>query len=359
MVSVRSLTRRCNILVLTCLLFSLLSFGCAAGGSPSPTASFLAGPDTLPSLSRVVNRVLPSVVYINVLSEETDFFGEPFEAAGSGVILRSDGYILTNKHVVEGARTIEVTLHDRRVYQVSAGNKWLDDIVDLAVLKIDEKDLPTVTFADPDGIEVGDWVVAIGHALGLSPVEGGATVTQGIVSNLGRSISIDGEDYYDLIQTDAAIIPGTSGGPLVNQAGAEVGINAAGATAAQAIGFAINVGTARHVFEDLVKYGRPHHPYIGMALGDVTPASVKDARAPRAGALITDIEPSSPAHLGGLLAGDIVTQFGKAQIRTAADLIKELWRLDVGDKVDIVYWRENTEVKITVTLGQRPQTRAV
>lgn len=293
-----------------------------------------------------VKKVLPGVVFISV--ERTT--GEV--VSGSGIIVRSDGYILTNRHVVNDARHVEVTLHDRRSYEPSG--MWLDDILDLAVVKIEENNLPTVSFGNPDTINVGDPVIAIGHALGLSPLEGGATVTEGIVSNLGRSFFIDSTPYYDVIQTSAAINPGNSGGPLVNLAGELIGVNSAGANQAQNIGFAINVATARHVYEDLVKYGRPVHPYLGLALGDVTMAMSSQIPGVKFGAVVTSLETGGPAYLAGLQLHDIITGFGKDNINSAADLIRVLWRHGAGDTVEVVFWRGGTQMKVAMTLMQRP-----
>ncbi len=199
-----------------------------------------------------------------------ELFGQQFTVSGSGVCLNPDGFILTNRHVVENATVVEVTLPDRTVYEASA--IWMDDIMDLAVIKIDAGDVATLEFADPDSISVGDWVLAIGHPLGISPLQGGATVTTGIVSNLGRSFFIDAIPYYDIIQTDAAINPGNSGGPLVNLAGEFIGLNSAGVLGAENIGFAIHVATARHIFEDLVEFGESHHPFLGATVADIEPS---------------------------------------------------------------------------------------
>jgi len=253
--------------LLTMLMLSALACGRGGGeAQPTPTAQPTI---VLPSFSEIVNEVMPSVVFI---LSELDFPGQPVIVSGSGVILSSDGYILTNRHVVEDASDVEVTLQDRRVYQASG--VWMDNILDLAVVKIDAPDLTPSEFGDPDTISVGDWVIALGHSLGLGPEEGGATVTSGIVSNLGRSFFIDDTAYYDVIQTDAAINPGNSGGPLVNLAGEVIGINSAVTAGAENVGFAINIATARHVFEDLVQFGEPRHPYLGATVEDCEPCMV-------------------------------------------------------------------------------------
>jgi len=168
------------------IMVVLLGISCSQ--QASPTDSVIAG-DTIPlSFAETVEKAMPSVVYIfaEIESPRPGQFG----ASGSGVILDPGGYILTNRHVVEGARRAEVTLQDRSFYEVT--DFWLDDTLDLAVIKIDAQGLSTIPFADPDEIQVGDWVIALGHPLGISPTEGGATVTVGVVSNLGRSFAIQG-----------------------------------------------------------------------------------------------------------------------------------------------------------------------
>jgi len=316
--------------------------------APKPAPAF-----TPSSFSEIVEEVMPSVVYIFV-EKNTSMFGQFLPASGSGVILRSDGFILTNRHVVENARRAEVTLQDRHVYEVSS--VWVDNLLDLAVIKVDAQDLPNAQFGDPASIRVGDWVIALGHPLGLSPEEGGATVTVGIVSNLGRSFSIEGIPYYDIIQTDAAINPGNSGGPLVNLEGEVIGINSAGAGQAQNINFAINVSTARRVFEDIVQHGRVLRPYLGAILDDITPSvACEFCLAKRVGAIVISVESGGPADLAGLQQNDIIVRFGEQEVISAAQLVKELWQQEVGKSVKVIFWRGETEMETTVTLAERPQ----
>jgi len=187
----------------------------------------------------------------------------------------------------------------------------------------------------------------------VSPLEGGLSVTSGVVSSLGRTFSLEGSQHYDVVQTDAAINPGNSGGPLVNVSGQLVGINSAGAVDAQNIGFAINVAIARHIFDDLVKYGRSHHPYLGIVPGDVT-----QERARRllcgcvVGAAVLFVEPDSPAAAAGLKQDDLITSVAGNDVGSAAELIRWLWRHDVGDKVEVVVWRGGEEKTFTITLGE-------
>jgi len=339
------------VLIILIIILTLLFLPVSACAQPqaaeeaAPASAF----NGLPYLPDIVAEVMPSVVYIFVEQETADP-ARFSSSSGSGVILRSDGYILTNRHVVENAVRAEVTLQDRSVYE--ATDIWQDDLLDLAVVKIDARGLPAATFAEPSDIRVGEWVIALGHPLGLSPKEGGATVTVGIVSNLGRSFTMGGIPYYDIIQTDAAINPGNSGGPLVNLDGELIGINSAGIGEAQNINFAINVGTARRVYEDVLQYGRVLRPYLGAVLDDITPATAcRYCLSKRVGALVIATEPDGPADAAGLAGNDVIVEFGGAEIISATQLLKELWRHEAGDKVTVVYWRGDTQLETEVLLS--------
>jgi serine protease Do len=311
----------------------------------------------LPTIADSVNKVLPSVVF--VLAEfQDEVSGQLLQSRGSGFILRPDGYIFTNRHVVDKADRVEVMTQNRQVYEPT--DIWLDDILDLAVIKIDANNLPIAEFGDPDNIKLTDWAIALGFPLGYSPVEGGATVTLGIISTLDRSFYIGSTPYFDVIQTDAAVNPGNSGGPLINLAGEVIGINSAGTSQAQNINFAINVATARHVFEDLVNFGRVEHPFLGVTLQDITPSiACEICLDQRVGVLITDVEPGGPADLAGLNKQDVIITFDEQEIPSVAALIRVLWRHKSGDKIPITFWRDGNIMETTVTLGQRPRAGAV
>ena len=313
--------------------------------------------DALKALSTAVvdsvAAVYPCVVYVYV-EVAGDNPGEFFSLSGSGVILSPDGYILTNRHVVEGAVYTEVVLQDRRIFIPE--EIVLDDIMDLAIIKIDGQNLPFAPIGDAESLEIGDVVIALGHPLGISPEEGGATVTSGIVSNLGRSFWIEDNPYYDVIQTDAAISPGNSGGPLINISGEVIGINSAGIDIGQNLNFAISMATAGHVFEDLVTFGEAHHPYLGIFLQDnyeFSPGGGAEVQIN--GALVTEIETGSPADLGGLKLGDVITAMEGDTTPSAADLIKHLWRHHDGETVTFTVQRGVSEIEISVLLEERPQ----
>lgn len=311
----------------------------------------------MPTIADSVNKVLPSVVFI--LSEYQDeVSGQLLQARGSGFILRPDGYIFTNRHVVEDADRVEVMTQNRQIYEPT--DIWLDDILDLAVIKIEANNLPIAQFGDPDDIKLADWAIALGFPLGYSPIEGGATITLGIISTLDRSFYIGSTPYFDVIQTDAAINPGNSGGPLINLTGEVIGINSAGTSQAQNISFAINVATARHVFEDLVNFGRADHPFLGATLEDITPSiACEICLDQRVGVLVTDVEPGGPADLAGLKKQDVIMTFDEQEIPSVTRLIRALWRHQVGDTIPITFWRDGTIMETTVTLSQRPRASAV
>ncbi len=303
------------------------------------------------SFRDTVDTIMPSVVYI--LVEQTLLDGDVAYGSGSGVIMRSDGYVLTNGHVVDGADRIEVTLQDRTVLE--ATDFWLDDALDLAVVKIEASGLPEAGFADPRLLNVGDWVVAVGHPFGVSPETAGATVTAGVVSNTGLAFYIGDFAYYNVIQTDAAINPGNSGGPLVNLAGEVVGINSAGLPAAQNVGFAIGARSAEKVFSDLVEYGDVLRPYFGSNLGEITPeVACRECLEQRIGVRVFNVVEGGPAWEAGLRENDVITSVDGEEVLSVSQFVIILWSRSAGDALDLTIVRDNQEREVTVVLGERP-----
>jgi len=303
------------------------------------------------SFGDTVEQVMPSVVYLLVEMQVSD--GGTVMASGSGVIMSEDGYVLTNRHVVGGATSIDVTLQDRS--NVPVEDFWVDELLDLAVVKLDATGLPAAGFADPSTLRIGDWVVALGHPFGLSPGQGGATVTAGIVSNLGRAFYVGDTPYYDAIQTDAAINPGNSGGPLVNLDGEVVGINSAGNLEAQSVGYAINVRTARKVYEDLVQYGEVRRAFMGAKLGELTPeVACSECLSRRIGVRVFDIVAGGPAAVAGLQENDVIVGADGEEIFSVTQLITVLWSKNVGDSVDLVFYRGGDRGEVSVVLGPYP-----
>ncbi len=300
------------------------------------------------SFRETVDTIMPSVVYI--LVEQTLVDGDVAYGSGSGVIMRSDGYVLTNRHVVAGADRIEATLQDRTVLE--ATGFWLDDALDLAVVKFEASGLSEAEFADPRQLNVGDWVVAVGHPFGVSPETAGATVTAGVVSNVGLAFYIGDFAYYDVIQTDAAINPGNSGGPLVNLAGEVVGINSAGLPGAQNVGFAIGARSAEKVFKDLVEYGDVLRPYFGANLGEVTPeVACRECLEQRIGVRVFNVVEGGPAWEAGLRENDVITSVDGEEVLSVSQFVILLWTRSAGDELDLTVVSDNQERAVTIVLG--------
>ena len=263
------------------------------------------------------------------------------------------GYIVTNNHVVEGAQKVTVTLRDGSVF--AATIVGTDAQTDLAVVKIDASNLSYLHFLRDslEQLSVLDPVVAVGNALALP---GGPTWTTGVVSNLGRSIEEDtGVVLNDIIQTDAAINAGNSGGPLLDVAGQVVGINVAIASNAENIGFAISTDTAIPVVESLITEGKVPRPWLGVSVTSVTPIIQQYYNlSVSSGALITSVSSGSPADEAGLRAGDVIIKMGGQNISTADDLLSAIGSHQIGDQIGITYYRGNVQKVTNATLGESP-----
>ena len=322
--------------------------------TPSPTPSPpVQGGLVLPNVSSIVEKVKPGVVAISVETLQVDFFLRPFpgEGAGTGIIVESDGFIVTNDHVIANARRVRVALTDGRSFPgVVVGR---DPLSDLAVVKIEATGLSTLTIAPDPNLKVGDWVIAIGNALEL---EGGPTVTVGVVSTLGRQIlTSQGVTLFDLIQTDAAINPGNSGGPLVNLNGKVVGINTAIASRGQGIGFSISSVNAGPIIGELMATGRVVRPQLGVQLRTINSDLARIHSLPvEEGAIITQVLPGTAAAKAGLRLGDIIVRLDEEEIDSRPKLQYLLWKLRVGDTVQLTILREGKEQSFTITLGERP-----
>jgi len=290
-------------------------------------------------VSAMVAKVLPAVVSINTRRIEQDQFNTrvPRSGMGSGLIVDHRGYILTNNHVVEGAEVIKVTLPDERTFPATLIGG--DPFTDLAVLKIEGEKLPVVALGDSGSLAVGEGVVAIGSPLWI---EGGPTVTVGVVSGLGRSMEEPGLPMlHDLIQTDAAINPGNSGGPLMNLAGQVVGINTAVIPSAHGIGFAISVNSAKPVLHALIASGRVLRPSLGLTAVSVTPqlAFVNELSVQR-GVLVIRVESGGPAEGAGIKRGDVIMAAAAVPIRGLHHFHEALLGRKAGETVDITLLRD-------------------
>jgi serine protease Do len=310
----------------------------------------------LPSIADVVALVKPSVVAINTEVTAQDLFGQLYkeEHAGSGWIIDEDGLIVTNNHVVEGAESVTVTLVDGRTFPVDMNAVATDTLADLAVLRIAVKNLPAVAVGDSDKLRVGDWVVAIGNALGE-----GISATNGIVSRKDVSISVDsGQTLYNLIQTNAAINPGNSGGPLVNMAGEVIGITSAklSAVGIEGMGYAISTKEAMPIITQLINTGYVVRPLLGvqnLLTVDQTVAAFYSLSVDQ-GALIRGVLAGGPADKAGLQAGDVIVKFDDQEIANVSDLLRVLYSSQIGQEVEITFWRGNSQNTTYATLAESP-----
>ena len=272
---------------------------------------------------------------------------------GSGVIASSDGYIITNHHVI-GARPerIEVTLHDGETLE--GKTVWSDSTLDLAVVKIDGKDYPYCKLGDAKTLRVGESVVAIGNPLSMQFQR---TVTAGIVSALGRSISIEndaGEQSYmeDLIQTDASINPGNSGGPLINSKGEVIGINTVKVSSAEGMGFAVPINVCSPVIQRLQSVGRFRTPYLGLYA--YTPEAAKYLGADsdiKEGMFVAKLDTDGPAFAAGLRYGDIITAINGKKVNTMLSLREELYRRQGGEVIEVEFIRNGSRRRVDVMLA--------
>lgn len=306
----------------------------------------------LPSLADVVDQVQPWVASITVdYLARGLFYDFPQEGAGSGIVVRPSGYIVTNYHVISPQGEIKVHMPDGNSYVASVVG--IDVVSDLAVLKIPADNLPVAQFASSDNLRVGEWVLTMGNALAL---KGGPTVTLGIVSGLGRSVASEGgQMFYDLIQTDAAINDGNSGGPLVNLVGQVVGINHTILRQAQGMGFAISATVALPIVDSLIEHGRVVRPLIGIVGADVTPARANAlGLAVTEGVIVTAISRGGPAFEAGIRVGDIIMRIDDMATPDVAKWLNVLWSYDVGDLVRVEYIHDNQTLITTVELAERP-----
>jgi serine protease Do len=326
------------------------------GKSQSSASGYLSVDDKVSSeLSSqdLVARVAPAVVSVVTESVSYNWFWQavPQTGAGSGIIISPDGYIVTNNHVVDGATKVTVTLSDGTTY--NANIVGTDAQTDLAVVKIETNNLTYLHFLDNslEQISVLDPVVAVGNALALP---GGPTWTTGVVSNLGRSIEeSSGVVLTDIIQTDAAINAGNSGGPLLDSAGQVIGINVAIASNAENIGFAISTDTAIPVVESLISKGKVARPWLGVSVTTVTPTIEQYYNlSVSSGALITSITSDSPADKAGLKPGDVITKMDDQNIASSDDLTSAIGSYQVGDQVLVTYYRGSVQSVAVVVLGE-------
>jgi len=316
----------------------------------------------------LAEKCTPSVVNVKVTKVEKTGFGEmqipaPFrdffnqpgsqqlpqdrtvQGAGSGVIISKDGYILTNNHVVEGAKELTVTMADKGEFKAQVVGR--DPKTDIAIIKIDAgENLPAANIGDSDQIKVGDWVLAIGNPFGLSH-----TVTSGIVSAKGRVIGAG--PYDDFIQTDASINPGNSGGPLFNMKGEVIGINTAIIPEGQGIGFAIPVNTAKSLIPQLEANGEVTRGYLGVNIQSIDPDLAKAMKLEQSkGALVAEVVPGGPADKAGIKTGDVIVSFDGKSVHDSHDLPAMVAAAAIGRQVPITLVRNGKEIKIDTVVAK-------
>ena len=348
---------------LTSTVFSVLSYQKSVqpltilnSGADGNSASFVEG-----SVADIVDKVSKSVVSIVTSIKGASYFGQSYssQAAGTGIVVSSDGYILTNKHVIDGASSISVVLDDGTTYN-DVEVKVVDPLNDVAFLKIkDASDLTPATLGDSKTIQAGQQVIAIGNALGQYQ----NTVTSGVVSGTGRTLTATdstgsmSEKLSDMIQTDAAINSGNSGGPLINAGGQVIGINTANSYSAENMGFAIPIGAVKGMLAQLTEKGEASRAYLGVYTTEITADAAKSYNLPvTSGAYLyssgaySSIVSGSPADKAGLKDKDIITAVNGAKIGAAGSLSTLIGEYKPGDTVQLTVIREGKEIGVNVTL---------
>jgi Do/DeqQ family serine protease len=351
-----------------------------ARAQPRPAATIQApavsGPATLPNLSDIAARAIPSVMNITSLqvvrTQSSPFYSDPMfryffgdqlaaprnrvsQSLGSGVIVSSDGYILTNNHVIGDARAqVSVVMADKR--ELKAKIIGTDEWTDIALLKIETRGLPVLPWGDSAKLRVAEWVLAIGNPFQLNQ-----TVTLGIVSAMGRTLGGTLATYEDFIQTDAAINPGNSGGALVNARGELVGINTAifsESGGSQGVGFAVPSNLARHVMDDLLKYGEVQRGNIpGVIVTQLTTQMAEELGAPNTrGALVNQMVRDSDAYAAGLRPGDIIISFNSRTVEDASAFMRMLGDSKAGTAARIEILRESRRLELTIPITRTRRT---
>ncbi|MDO5556696.1 MAG: trypsin-like peptidase domain-containing protein [Clostridia bacterium] len=322
-------------------------------------------PDYSSTAISVANKVLPSIVGIKVEYQVNAFFygTSTSNAEGSGIILSEDGYILTNNHIVntssnssyydiEKANKITVFLYnDETEYEAKIVGK--DSQTDLAIIKIDKSGLTAATLGDSDSLQVGEFAMAIGNPLGMQ-----SSVTSGIISALNRTVTDTNGTEYTLIQTDAAINSGNSGGALVNCNGEVVGLNTLklSGTGIEGMGFAIPINATLDVTDELITYNKVRRPFIGIGGINITEELSKQNNL-KVGIYVKTLEDFSSAEKAGVKVGDIITAINGEEVKTMDKLNEIKNNHEIGDKITLTIFRENEELKIDVVLGEAPSDK--
>jgi S1-C subfamily serine protease len=304
-------------------------------------------------VTAAIQKVSPAVVTVATLKviRENFFDTMPVRGLGSGLIFDSNGGILTNHHIVDGADRVEVITADGKKFQGEVLGS--DAMSDVAVVRVDGENLPAVKLGDSDKIVVGQIAIAIGNPYGfLLP---GPTATVGVISGLKRHIHIENHMYEDLIQTDASINPGNSGGPLVDSSGLVVGVNTANIPFAQGIGFAIPINTARRIAKEIIEHGRVVRPYLGVSGLTLNRDIAESYSIPHEkGVLVVKVGRGSPAHRSGMSAGDVIIEADSKPLDSWEDLQHVIQNKKVGEKLELSVGRDRDRGRIEVNLEEAP-----
>jgi S1-C subfamily serine protease len=325
--------------------------------TPSPKVEIIPKDEELGVVSAVAKKAMPSVVGITTTTIEKDFFFgvRKGQGVGTGVIIDSRGYILTNSHVVNDGKTEEVKV---LFYDGSTKNAevlWNDLVLDLAVVKVNKTNLPVADLGNSDKIEVGEVAIAIGNPLGLAFER---TVTAGIISGLNRSIPIDELNSIEgLIQTDASINPGNSGGPLLNSKGEVVGINTAKIQSGEGLGFAVPINIAKPIVDEFIEKGEFKNVYLGLRGIDVAKfTSLYAEKLPvDKGVVVYQVFTNSPVAIAGLEQGDIITKLDDTDIESMRQLVRVLYKYRPNDKINLRILRNNKQLTLDVVLKATPK----
>ncbi len=343
-----------------------VQYGLGGYISTGPREEITINPaDHINTAEAVAAKVIPSVVGISTTTEviRQNIFGmsqgELVKGVGTGFIVHEDGYIVTNSHVVDDgdAKTITVQLTDGR--ELTGNVLWSDATLDLAMVKINAKNLVAAELGDSDQVNIGAYAIAIGNPLGLIFDR---SVTQGVISGLNRTITVGNNmksvTMEGLIQTDASINSGNSGGPLLNSQGKVIGINSAKAASGEGLGFAIPINIAKPIVSEIMKTGSFRKAYIGVGVENVElylQYYPNDDLGTKTGAFVSKIYEASPAALAGLKERDVITAIGKDKIKNKEQLTKQLFTYKPGDVVKVHIYRDRKKMELEVTLGVSPE----
>jgi serine protease Do len=298
-----------------------------------------------------IEKVSPAVVSIATLRviQENMFDAVPVRGLGSGIIFDSNGGILTNHHIVEDAERVQVVTANGKKFQGEVLGS--DAMSDVAVVRVDGEGLPAVKLGDSDRLVVGQIAIAIGNPYGfLLP---GPTATVGVISALQRHLHVENHMYEDLIQTDASINPGNSGGPLVDSSGQVIGVNTANIPFAQGIGFAIPINNARKIAKEIIQHGRVPRPYLGISGLTLNRDIAESYDIPHEkGVLVVRVGRGSPAHRGGMSAGDVILEVDKKPLKAWEDLQHVVQEKKVGDSLELFVGRDQEQGKMNIVLEE-------